>query len=91
MHDDLAVVSLQLQELAPDPDEIVGVLLLDADAGTNAGMHEQKISARVTVVQALQEQFVGSRQQREQAATQILRAVAIARLDIVGGERLQSS
>ena len=55
MHDELAVVFIRVEKLVANPGEIVAVLALEGNAGADAGVHEQKISAAVTVVQALQE------------------------------------
>src|SRR2546423_119116 len=89
MHDEFAVVFIRVEKLVANPDEIVGILALDRNAGADAGVHEQKVSAAVTVVQALQEQFVGPREYRDKAAAQLSGGFAVARMNAVGGQCLQ--
>src|SRR5207249_1883035 len=77
------------EKLVANPDEIIGVLVFEGNAGADAGVHEQKISAAVTVVQALQEQFVGPREYREKASAQLSGGFAVARMNAVGGQCLK--
>src|SRR5437773_4386414 len=86
MHDEFAVVFIRVEKLVTNPGEIIAVLVLEGNAGADASVHEQKISAAVTVVQALQKQFVGPREYREKATAQLHCGFAVARMNAVGGQ-----
>jgi hypothetical protein len=56
VNDQLAVIELRFEKLAADPDEIIELLSFERNAGTDAGMNEQKVAATKPRLQALQEQ-----------------------------------
>ena len=55
VHDDAAVVGLVEQEGLADPAQVRLELLIDRDAGTNAGVHEQIIAEAAGIDEAPQE------------------------------------
>src|SRR5882672_746620 len=78
-----------MKELVTDPEQIIAVLSFDRNAGTYTGVHEQKISAAIAVVQAPQEQFVEPGKDGEKAAAQVRRRFVGSPMNAIGGEGLQ--
>src|SRR6185436_18949390 len=92
MHDESFVIPRRLEELVPNPDQIVNVLLLDGDVGANAGMHEQEIAATELIAQTLHEQFVFTWKRVKKAALQIEGRVSVGvQLNAVGCKRLHAA
>src|SRR5215207_9320859 len=92
VHDESFVIPCGLEELVPNPDQIVHILLFDRDVWANAGVSEQKIAAAELIAQTLHEQFVGTRKRGEKAALQIEGSLgAVVRLDEVGCKRLHAA
>ena len=83
---------VEFQELVTNPYQVVGVLPVDRDIRTNAGVNEQEISAAELIAQALHEQFVSARKDAEKAAMQIAGGLgSVAQLDAIGRERLHAA
>ena len=70
VYDEAAVVLDRVEELMTDPEQIVRILLPDRNAGVNAGMDKQKISATEMIAQTLQKQFVCTRKSVPKAQLQ---------------------
>src|SRR5205085_1483560 len=68
MNDVFSMVRGGVKEFTTYPEQVVEVLPIDRNAGTNSGMHEQKIAAAEAVAQALQEHFVRAREDVPKAA-----------------------
>lgn len=58
MHDHLAMIDLRVQELIPNPVQILWILQVHGNAWLYSRVDEQKISTSETVAETLQEQFV---------------------------------
>ena len=92
VHDESFVTSRGIEELVPNPDQIVNILLLDRDVRANARMHEQEIAATEPVAQALHDQFVCTRKHVEKAAMHIVcRFGSVVQLDTIGRKCLHAA
>lgn len=92
VHDESFVVPRAVEELITNPDQIIGVLLLDRNARTNTRMHEQEIAATELVAQALHDQFMRTRKHVEKAAMHIVcRFGSVVQLDTIGRKCLHAA
>ena len=83
---------MEFEELVPNPDQIVNILMFDRDVRANAGMHEQEIAATELIAHALHEQFVCTRKRINKAAMQVEGClVFVVQLDAVGCKRLHAA
>lgn len=92
VHNESSVVLRRIKELVADPDQVVGILMLERNAWTNAGVHEQEIAANEQIAQTLHEQFVCARKSVDKAAAHVGgRFGTSAQFDAIGCERLHAS
>jgi hypothetical protein len=71
VNDESSVRLRRVEELVTNPYEIVDILPFDRNAGTNAGVYKQEISAAKTVAEASQEQIVRMRKNATKAPLQV--------------------
>src|ERR1700723_2318716 len=71
VNDVFAVLQRRIEELFTDPEQIFHCLLVEWNLRTNAGMHEEIISATNPRLQALQEQLMSPRKGAKKSLTQI--------------------
>lgn len=92
VHDESSVAPLRLKEFMTNPNQVIGILVVDRGVRTNAGMDEQKIATDELVTQALHEQFVCTRKDAEKAAVQVVDGFgSVKQLDAIGCKRLHAS
>jgi len=89
MHDESSVTPRRVEELITNPNQIIGILMLNRDIRANAGVHEQEIAATELIAQASHDQIVCTGKRVNKVAMQVEGClVLVAQLDAVRCKRL---
>src|SRR5690349_10091027 len=91
VHDEAFMASRVVEELVTNPNQIVGILIIEWNARPNACMYEQEIATTELIAQALHEQFVSARKCIKKAAMQAEGCLVFVQLDAVRRERLHAA
>jgi hypothetical protein len=71
VNDKFSVILFRVEKLVTNPEQVLDILLLPRDVGTDTGMYKQEISATKTIVETLQEELVGARKSADKATVQV--------------------